>query len=127
MFEALTQKIRVQVQPAYVHEHSDPKQNHYFFSYTVRISNEGSETVQLVARHWIIKDGFGTTEEVAGDGVVGQQPTLKPGDVFEYSSFCPLATPTGSMSGSYLMKSKSGEELKVEIPMFILSEPNHYH
>jgi ApaG protein len=127
MFEALTQNIRVQVEPQYIEEQSDPKQNHFFFAYTVRIANEGPVTVQLLARHWIIKDGFGQTEEVEGDGVVGLQPTLHPGEVFEYSSFCPLATPTGSMHGTYLMKNQNGDSMKIEIPMFILSEPNHFH
>lgn len=127
MFEAMTQKIRVQVHPAYVRDQSDPSQNYYFFSYTVRISNESEGEVRLVSRHWKIKDAYGEMEEVVGDGVVGVQPTLKPGDVFEYSSFCPLATPTGSMQGSYTMVAAGGEQILVEIPLFILSEPNHYH
>jgi len=127
MFESTTGKIKVQVDPSYIREQSDPAQNHYFFAYKVRITNEGEKPVQLMRRHWVIKDAFGQREEVEGDGVVGLQPLLKPGEVFEYSSFCPLPTPTGSMQGTYLMKSSSGEEIKVEIPMFILSEPNHYH
>lgn len=127
MYEALTQNIRVRVEPQYIEEQSDPRRNHFFFAYTVRISNESQTTIQLMARHWVIKDGFGQTEEVEGDGVVGQQPTLQPGESFEYSSFCPLATPTGSMHGTYLMKLENGGSLRVEIPMFILAEPNHYH
>jgi ApaG protein len=119
--------IKVEVQPSYVREQSDPAQSYYYFSYKVRISNQGESPVQLVRRHWVIKDAFGQMEEVTGEGVVGMQPTLKPGDVFEYSSFCPLSTPTGSMQGKYYMRGPKGEEIEVEIPLFILSEPNHYH
>jgi len=127
MFQSTTKKIKVEVHPSYIQDQSDPAQSYYYFSYRVRISNEGEKPVQLLRRHWIIKDAFGQMEEVSGDGVVGQQPTLKPGDIFEYSSFCPLSTPTGSMQGTYYMKASGGEEIEVEIPMFILSEPNHYH
>jgi len=127
MYQATTQDIKIEVEPSYVPEQSDPARSHYFFSYKVRISNHGSDTVQLVSRHWIITDGFGQTEEVIGPGVVGQTPTLKPGDAFEYSSFCPLHTPTGSMQGTYVMQGTKGGEFSVTIPMFILCEPNHYH
>lgn len=127
MFEAVTNQIRVQVVPAYVKDQSAPEQQHYFFSYTVDIHNGGNQTVQLVSRHWIITDGAGHVEEVEGPGVVGQQPTLEPGESFQYSSFCPLPTPTGSMEGSYLMVSGKGEKFEVQIPRFILVEPAHYH
>lgn len=127
MFESTTQKIKVEVHPSYVRDQSDPQSSYYYFSYKVRISNQGDKPVQLVRRHWVIKDAFGQMEEVSGDGVVGMQPLLKPGESFEYSSFCPLSTPTGSMQGTYYMKGSNGEEIQVEIPMFILSEPNHYH
>lgn len=127
MFTAVTHHIHVEVQPSYVPEQSDPRQNHYFFAYRVRIRNSGERQVQLLSRHWIIKDAFGKTEEVMGPGVVGLQPTLKPGEIFEYSSFCPLSTPTGSMHGTYLMRDSAGTQIEVEIPLFILSEPSHYH
>ncbi len=127
MFEAVTRDIRIQVIPSFVAEQSSPAEGHYFFSYRIRIQNESAGTVQLLSRHWIIKDAFGKMEEVEGPGVVGQQPKLKPGDVFEYSSFCPLATPTGSMQGTYLMIDEEGRQWNVEIPLFILSEPNHFH
>ena len=127
MFESTTQKIKVEVHPSYVRDQSNPAQNYYYFTYRVRIVNQGENPVQLLRRHWIIKDAFGEMEEVSGDGVIGQQPTLRPGDVFEYSSFCPLATPTGSMQGTYYMRSSAGVEIAVEIPLFVLSEPNHYH
>jgi ApaG protein len=121
MFEAVTLNVRVQVEPSYVRDESDPKQEYYFFAYKVRIRNESEQQIQLMSRHWVIKDAYGNTEEVRGPGVVGLQPKLGPGEHFEYSSFCPLNTPTGSMQGTYQMVSD------VEIPMFILSEPNHYH
>ena len=99
----LTRGVRVRVKSAYVPERSSPPQGHYFFAYHVRIANEGDETVQLVSRHWIITDGDGHQEHVQGPGVVGEQPVLAPGESFEYTSFCPLATPIGSMHGSYQM------------------------
>lgn len=127
MFEATTRQIRIAVEPAYISEQSDPRQDYYFFAYTVRIVNESSETVQLLSRHWIITDATGKVEEVQGPGVVGQQPTLKAGDTFQYSSFCPLPTPTGSMQGSYTMVNSRGEQLEVQIPKFVLAEPSQYH
>ena len=127
MFAAVTRKILVEVRPAYVVERSDPSQDYYFFAYHVRITNQGDSRVQLLARHWLIKDGFGKIEEVRGPGVVGLQPKLKPGEVFEYSSFCPLPTPTGSMRGTYMMVDDKGEQIDVEIPQFLLAEPSHYH
>jgi ApaG protein len=110
-----------------VKEQSDPKENYYFFAYSIRIHNEGPELITLLSRHWVITDGFGQTEEVVGEGVIGQQPTLKPGDVFEYTSFCPLATPTGSMHGTYSMANAEGNRWEIEIPKFILAEPNHWN
>lgn len=127
MFESITSDIRVEVHPAYVREQSNPSQDHYFFSYTVRIHNQSDRQVQLLARHWLIMDAYGEVQEVRGPGVVGLQPTLRPGEIFEYSSFCPLPTPTGSMRGTYFMVDTKGEQLEIEIPQFLLSEPDHYH
>ncbi len=127
MFEAETHGIRVEVEPAYVHEQSNPNNDYFFFAYSVRITNKSPRDVQLVSRHWIITDAFGSMEEVQGPGVIGQQPLIRPGESFEYSSFCPLNTPTGSMRGTYTMKDTGGVEIVVEIPLFILSEPSHFH
>ena len=127
MFQATTGNIKIEVEPSYVQDQSDPHQSYYFFSYKVRIRNESEGKVQLISRHWIITDGFGQIEEVVGPGVIGMQPTLQPGESFEYSSFCPLATPTGSMQGKYVMVDAKGQQLEVQIPLFILSEPNHFH
>lgn len=127
MFEETSNGIKILVEPSYVEDQSKPEQSLYLFAYKVRIENKGRNTVQLKSRHWIITDANGQVEEVEGPGVVGQQPTLGPGEAFEYESFCPLTTPTGSMQGSYFMTDKDGEELKVKIPYFVLAEPGHYH
>jgi ApaG protein len=125
--EAVTRGIRVRVVSEYARERSKPAQNEWFFVYTVRISNEGSETVQLLTRHWIITDADGRVEEVRGPGVVGKQPMLQPGDSFEYTSGCPLATSIGVMEGTYQMVTGSGERFDARIAPFTLSEPYTVH
>ena len=121
--EAVTRGIRVVVQSEYAPERSRPSENEWFFLYTVTISNEGQETVQLLTRHWIITDGTGHVEEVRGPGVVGQQPRLRPGESFKYTSGCPLSTPFGVMEGTYQMVSADGEQFDARIAPFTLSEP----
>ena len=120
---ATTRGFRVDVRSNYVPERSDPGANRWFFVYTIRITNLGSETAQLISRHWIITDGDGGVEEVRGPGVVGEQPLLAPGQSFEYSSACPLATNFGTMHGTYRMTSDRGEEFDIEIAPFPLAEP----
>ena len=121
--EAVTRGVRVHVESEYAANQSRPSQNQWFFLYTVTISNEGAEPVQLLTRHWIITDGTGHVEEVRGPGVVGKQPTLQPGQSFEYTSGCPLTTPFGVMEGSYQMLAESGERFDAKIAPFTLSEP----
>ncbi|HET6141991.1 MAG TPA: Co2+/Mg2+ efflux protein ApaG [Candidatus Acidoferrales bacterium] len=121
--EATTRNIRVSVQSQYDPSRSNPNNSQWFFLYTVKIANEGKETVQLVSRHWIITDGMGKVEEVQGPGVIGKQPTLAPGQSFEYTSGCPLTTPFGSMHGTYQMINQAAEEFEIEIAPFTLSEP----
>ncbi len=116
--EAVTNSIRVEVMSQYSAENSKPFQDEWVFQYTVRITNEGRETVQLVTRHWIITDGVGHTEEVKGPGVVGETPVLAPGASHKYSSWCRLKTPTGVMRGTYQMLRTGGEEFDVEIAHF---------
>ncbi len=99
----------------------------WFFLYTVTITNQGASTVQLLDRHWIITDANGAVEEVRGPGVVGRQPVLRPGESFEYTSGCPLATPFGSMNGSYRMVDDTGESFEATIAPFALSEPTMLH
>jgi ApaG protein len=124
MSDTTTRGIRVQVQSFYDEDRSSPQESYYFFSYQVRISNQGLETAQLVSREWIITDGNGDSQRVQGPGVVGEQPVLAPGDEFEYTSFCPLPTPVGSMHGSYRMVLSSGESFEAEISPFSLAVPH---
>jgi ApaG protein len=121
--DTTTRGVRVQVQSVYVPERSAPEQKHYFFAYRVRISNVGQETVRLVTREWIISDADGNVERVHGPGVVGEQPVLEPGESFEYTSFCPLPTPIGSMHGSYQMMAAGGERFDAVIAPFSLAVP----
>jgi ApaG protein len=120
---ALTDGIRVEVRSEFRPDRSSPAAGRYLFTYTVRIANEGSRTAQLVARHWIITDADGDDEEVVGEGVVGQQPRLASGERFEYTSFCVLRTPFGSMRGSYRMVREDGGEFEAEIAPFTLAAP----
>ncbi len=121
--DTVTQGVRVQVMAQYSPEQSQPLQNQWLFLYTVQISNEGVETVQLISRHWIITDANHDVKEVRGPGVVGKQPVLDPGESFQYTSGCPLSTPFGSMRGTYQMLKPDGEHFDVEIGPFALTEP----
>jgi len=121
--EAVTRNVRVRVRAQYDPERSDPSDNQWFFLYTIQISNEGHQTVQLLSRHWIITDGKGQVQEIRGLGVVGEQPVLAPGERFEYTSGCPLTTPFGSMQGTYQMVSESQDRFDVDIAPFALTEP----
>lgn len=124
MSNAITEGIRVTVRTQYVPEQSAPRAKRYVFAYTVRISNEGSQTAQLRTRHWIITDGDGRVDEVRGDGVVGAQPRLKPGQHFEYTSGCVLRTPRGQMRGTYQMHRDDGQMFDAQIAPFDLSLPH---
>jgi ApaG protein len=121
--EATTRGVKVEVESRYLQEKSDPGSKRWFFAYDIRISNEGSEVVQLLTRHWIITDAGGNVEEVKGPGVVGNQPVLAPGESFEYTSFCPLTTPFGTMEGSYQMVTEGGGGFDATIAQFALTEP----
>ena len=120
-------KIDVQVQPAYIAEQSDPTNNHYVFSYTVTIRNNGSIPAKLLTRHWVITDGDGLVQEVKGDGVIGEQPHLQPGEGYQYTSGTFMSTPFGTMHGSYQMLTDSGEKFDAMIPAFQLAVPNTLH
>ena len=125
--EAVTNNVRVEVESQYAPDQSQPFQSHWFFYYTVRITNEGEDTVQLLSRHWIIADASGHTEEVRGPGVVGEQPVLAPGESFQYTSGCNLKTSTGVMRGTYQMVTEDGDHFDVEIAAFALHEPYTVH
>jgi Uncharacterized protein affecting Mg2+/Co2+ transport len=118
-----TRGLRIQVDPHYLAEQSDPAQSHYLFAYQVTISNEGEQTVQLLSRHWVITNGESRVEEVRGPGVVGQQPVLEPGETFRYTSGCPLDTPVGTMHGSFQMRTATGEVFDAAIAPFRLARP----
>ncbi len=125
--EAVTRGVRVRVESEYAPERSQPLKNQWFFLYTITILNEGAETVQLLTRHWVVTDGTGHVEEVRGPGVVGKQPTLRPGESFEYTSGCPLSTPFGVMEGTYQMVTEDGDQFDARIAPFTLSEPYTVH
>lgn len=116
----VTRGFRVDVRPQYLPEHSKPAEGKYVFGYHIRIENVGVERAKLLSRHWVIVDADGDRHDVTGEGVVGNQPDLGPGEHFEYSSFCPLETPWGTMEGSYRFRADSGEEFDVRVARFYL-------
>jgi ApaG protein len=120
-------EFTVNAVPYYLAEQSAPDEDQYVFAYKVTIRNTGDVAGQLISRHWIITDGDGQVQEVRGEGVVGKQPKLAPGESFEYTSGCPLPTPVGSMRGSYQCVAADGTEFEVPIPEFVLSMPNRLH
>jgi len=123
-YTATTHDISVTVKPIFLEDQSSPPDNHYVWAYRVRIENRGAATVQLRNRHWVITDALGRIQEVRGAGVVGEQPVLKPGESFEYTSGTPLPTPSGIMEGTYQMEREDGERFNVMIPAFSLDSPH---
>lgn len=124
MYRAVTRQIEVTVEPNFEPEHSSVEKREYFWSYAIAITNIGKETVQLRDRHWIITDALGRKQEVRGEGVVGKQPVLAPGERFEYTSGVPLSTASGFMTGRYQMVTASGERFEIEVPTFSLDSPD---
>ncbi len=120
MYRAVTRNIAVKVTPRFIAEKSSPENGYFFWAYTIEIANMGDNTVQLKTRHWRITDALGRVQEVRGAGVVGEEPVLKGGESFEYTSGVPLPTPSGFMEGTYGMVSESGERFDIEIPAFSL-------
>ena len=120
-------KINVEILPAYLADQSDPSNDHYVFSYTVTIRNDGNKPARLLTRHWVITDGDGQVQEVRGEGVIGEQPHLSPGEDFKYTSGTFMNTPVGTMRGSYQMITDSGEIFEADIPNFTLAVPNTLH
>ena len=123
MDEGKKYEIAVKVHTTYLPEQSDEALDRYVFAYTIVLSNTGTVPAQLISRHWIIADGSGGVQEVRGLGVVGEQPLLKPGDSYEYTSGTPLPTPSGIMVGTYQMESQSGEKFDINVPAFSLDSP----
>ncbi|NQW09616.1 MAG: Co2+/Mg2+ efflux protein ApaG [Alphaproteobacteria bacterium] len=126
MYTQTTHGIQVTVTPFYLEQQSEPERSHYVWAYKVEIENKGTVSVQLLNRFWSITDAAGVTQEVRGPGVVGEQPVLAPGARYEYTSGCPLTTPSGMMVGSYEMDLGSGDMIEVAIPAFSLDSP-HQH
>ena len=124
MYRETTNDITVSVLPVYIDERSDPSRNLYFWAYQVTIENHGKQSVQLINRYWHITDANGMIEEVAGEGVVGEQPVIPPGEQFEYTSGCPLKTPSGIMVGHYEMQISKGSMTRIAIPAFSLDLPD---
>ena len=123
MYEETTHDISVSVEPTFLDDQSDPEDGRYVWAYHITIKNKSNFTVQLISRHWEITNGRGERQEVIGDGVVGQQPVLKPGQAFDYSSGCPLTTPTGIMVGTFSMLTGEAGMIQVKVPAFSLDSP----
>lgn len=124
MYTALTRQVKVTVEPTFEAEQSDPNEGRYFWRYVVEIANLGDSPVTLLERHWRITDGEGRQQDVRGPGVVGEQPTIAPGEAYRYASGCPLGTPNGMMVGEYRMLAADGEAFDVAIPAFSLDSPH---
>jgi ApaG protein len=124
MYKAITRNIEVNVEPSFLPDRSSAREGYYFWAYRIVIANRGRETVQLKTRRWIITDSAGQERVVKGEGVVGEQPVLNPGEEFEYTSGVPLPTPSGFMSGSYQMVTGEGESFDIAIPAFSLDSPD---
>ncbi|MBW8328474.1 MAG: Co2+/Mg2+ efflux protein ApaG [Thiobacillus sp.] len=127
MAEGKKYHISVNVNTTYLAEQSDPSSDRYVFAYTISIANTGTVAAQLISRHWIITDADNVTQEVKGLGVVGEQPLLRPGESFEYTSGTAMATPVGTMHGTYQMVAEDGNKFDAEIPVFTLSMPRVLH
>lgn len=123
MYMTTTHSIMVSVEPTYLDDESRPRRNRYVWAYHVTIENQGAEPVQLKSRYWKITDSLGRTQEVRGEGVIGEQPIISPGESYEYSSGTPLSTPSGIMVGSYYMETGDGRTLEIDIPAFSLDSP----
>ena len=124
MYKETTRSITITVVPTYLDDQSSPEDSHYVWKYHVRIENHGADTVQLRTRYWRITDSMGRVQEVRGPGVVGEQPILKPGKAYEYTSGTPLPTPSGIMVGTYQMETPQGEKFDVRVPAFSLDSPH---
>ena len=127
MYTSTTRNIRIHVEPQFLEGQSKPDDGKFVWAYTITVENQGAEVVTLLSRYWKITDAFGRVQEVRGDGVVGEQPTLKPGEHCQSTSGCPLATPNGFMVGSYGMQNQQGESFDVDVPAFSLDSPYDLH
>lgn len=127
MPELVTRDVRVRVESQFLPERSNAQNSEFVFTYRVAIGNLSAETIQVMSRRWLITDAFGEHEEVVGEGVVGEQPVIRPGEEFRYSSFCPIKTSFGTMKGEFEVITDDGETFMVEIPEFVLAHPHSVH
>lgn len=127
MYRAVTYDIEVRVEPFYLEDRSSPEEDRYVWAYRITLTNNSEETVKLLSRYWHITDALGRVEEVRGAGVVGEQPELEPGDSYQYTSGCPLTTPSGIMVGRYTMQNERGIAFDIDIPAFSLDLPGSVH
>lgn len=123
MYTKTSHNIKVTVMPSYLEGQSNPDTGEYIWAYTIQVENHGEETVQLINRYWHITDAQGEVQEVRGEGVIGEKPTLEPNQAFRYTSGVPLSTPSGVMKGHYEMENEFGERFLIEIPIFSLDSP----
>lgn len=123
MFTKTTHSIKITATPQFLDQHSEPDEDHFVWAYTIQLENYGDETVKLMNRHWKITDAHGLTQDVRGEGVIGEQPVLAPGEAFRYTSGTALSTSSGIMLGEYEMVTPSGERFEVEVPAFSLDSP----
>lgn len=123
MFSKVTNSIKVTAMPQFLDQHSEPDEDHFVWAYTIHLENNGNETVQLLNRHWKITDAHGLTQEVRGKGVIGEQPVLKPGEAYRYTSGTALGTSSGIMLGEYEMTTPAGARFNIEVPAFSLDSP----
>jgi ApaG protein len=127
MYTHITKSVTVNVEPVYLEDESEPDRDYFLWAYTISIENQGRDVIRLRSRHWRITDRNGRVQEVRGEGVVGEQPVLSPGESFEYTSGVPLSTPSGIMVGAYVMETEAGESFTVDIPAFSLDSPFDQH
>ncbi|MBO6900747.1 MAG: Co2+/Mg2+ efflux protein ApaG [Rhizobiaceae bacterium] len=127
MYKAITRDIEVMAEPIFLEDRSNPDDGEFFWAYRITIANNSQRWVKLLSRYWRITDGLGRVHEVRGDGVVGDQPELEPGDSYQYTSGCPLTTASGFMAGTYTMSSADGETFEIDIPAFSLDVPGQAH
>jgi ApaG protein len=127
MYSHVTNSVTVNVEPVYLEDESEPDRDYFLWAYTISIENQGESAIRLRSRHWRITDSNGRVQEVRGEGVVGEQPVLSPGESFEYTSGVPLSTPSGIMVGAYVMETEGGDSFTVAIPAFSLDSPFDRH
>lgn len=127
MYKHITKSVTVNVEPIYLEDESEPDRDYFLWAYTISIENQGESVIKLRSRHWRITDRNGRVQEVRGEGVVGEQPVLSPGESFEYTSGVPLSTPSGIMVGAYVMETEGGDSFTVDIPAFSLDSPFDQH